>query len=102
MRAKGTVPFHHSGSTRLKADTAQELVLNMISIGCMVRLGKAYQNLKVDLQPMNEKFVARARTLIHRTGALQGCSRNFFRLCCVITTFVSMSAEPSSRQSGMR
>lgn len=53
-----------SGSTRLKAGTVQKLVLNTISTGCMVRLGKAYQNLMVDVQPTNEKLVARARRIV--------------------------------------
>lgn len=52
-----------SGSTRVKAGTVQKLVLNKISAGCMVRLGKVYQNLMVDLQPANEKLVARVRNI---------------------------------------
>ena len=53
-----------SGSTRLKAGTVQKLVLNMISTGCMVRLGKVYQNLMVDVQLTNEKLVARSRRIV--------------------------------------
>ena len=49
-----------TGSTRLKAGTAQKLVLNMISTITMVRLGKTYGNLMVDLRPTNEKLRERA------------------------------------------
>lgn len=59
-----------TGSTRLKAGTAQKLVLNMISTATMVGLGKAYQNLMVDVQPTNEKLHARAeRIVMEATGA---------------------------------
>ena len=58
-----------AGSTRLKAGTAQKLVLNMLTTLCMVRLGKTYGNVMVDLQATNEKLVARAeRTIMAVTG----------------------------------
>ena len=58
-----------TGSTRLKAGTAQKLVLNMISTLAMVRLGKVYGNLMVDMQATNEKLRARAeRTVMLATG----------------------------------
>ena len=53
-----------TGSTRLKAGTAQKLVLNMISTISMIRLGKTYGNLMVDLVPSNEKLRARARSIV--------------------------------------
>lgn len=53
-----------SGSTRLKSGTAQKMVLNMISTGAMVRLGKCYQNRMVDLNITNEKLRARALNLV--------------------------------------
>ena len=53
-----------TGSTRLKAGTAQKLVLNMISTGSMVRIGKAYQNLMVDVKQSNEKLRSRAMGII--------------------------------------
>lgn len=53
-----------TGSTRLKAGTAQKLVLNMISTGAMVRLGKVYQNLMVDVKASNEKLVDRACRIV--------------------------------------
>lgn len=53
-----------TGSTRLKAGTAQKLVLNMISTIVMVRLGKTYGNLMVDLKATNDKLLARAVRII--------------------------------------
>jgi N-acetylmuramic acid 6-phosphate etherase len=53
-----------AGSTRMKAGTAQKLVLNMLSTISMVRLGKTFGNLMVDVQPANEKLRARARTAV--------------------------------------
>jgi N-acetylmuramic acid 6-phosphate etherase len=55
-----TGPEVITGSTRLKAGTAQKLVLNMLSTGAMIRLGKTYGNLMVDLQPTNQKLRVRA------------------------------------------
>lgn len=58
-----------TGSTRLKAGTAQKLVLNMLSTGVMVRLGKTYGNLMVDVQATNAKLRQRAiRIVADATG----------------------------------
>ncbi len=53
-----------TGSTRLKAGTAQKLVLNMLSTGVMIRLGKTYGNLMVDVQSTNSKLRDRARRIV--------------------------------------
>lgn len=53
-----------TGSTRLKAGTAQKLILNMISTATMVGCGKAYQNLMVDVMQTNEKLVVRAQNIV--------------------------------------
>ncbi|MCU1235447.1 MAG: glucokinase regulatory-like protein [Candidatus Solibacter sp.] len=53
-----------AGSTRMKAGTAQKLVLNMLSTATCVRLGYVYGNLMVNVQPKNEKLVDRARRII--------------------------------------
>ncbi|MCE7080183.1 N-acetylmuramic acid 6-phosphate etherase [Streptomyces sp. ST2-7A] len=59
-----------TGSTRLKAGTAQKLVLNMISTVTMIRLGKTYGNLMVDVRATNDKLRARSRRIIAlATGA---------------------------------
>jgi len=59
-----------SGSTRLKAGTAQKMVLNMISTGVMIRLGKTYSNLMVDVQPTNVKLRQRARRIVAEAAGL--------------------------------
>lgn len=62
-----------TGSTRLKSGTAQKLVLNMISTGAMVKIGKVYQNLMVDMQATNIKLVDRARRMVcEATGCQPG------------------------------
>ncbi|WP_047382512.1 MULTISPECIES: N-acetylmuramic acid 6-phosphate etherase [unclassified Cetobacterium] len=53
-----------TGSTRLKSGTAQKLVLNMLSTGSMIKLGKVYGNLMVDVQSTNEKLVERAKKIV--------------------------------------
>ncbi len=58
------------GSTRLKSGTAQKLVLNMLTTTAMVRLGKVYQNMMVDLQLTNSKLADRAKRIVKMaTGA---------------------------------
>ncbi|MCJ1680619.1 N-acetylmuramic acid 6-phosphate etherase [Streptomyces sp. APSN-46.1] len=65
-----TGPELLTGSTRLKAGTAQKLVLNLISTITMIRLGKTYGNLMVDLRASNEKLRARSRRIVAlATGA---------------------------------
>jgi N-acetylmuramic acid 6-phosphate etherase len=61
-----------AGSTRLKAGTAQKLVLNMISTIAMVRLGKTFGNLMVDLRPTNEKLRARAARIVAQAAKVPG------------------------------
>lgn len=59
-----------TGSTRMKSGTAQKLVLNMLSTGAMVKLGKVYENLMVDVKATNVKLVDRAcRIVVEATGA---------------------------------
>ena len=53
-----------SGSTRLKAGTATKMVLNMLTTGAMVRMGKTYSNLMVDLRATNTKLVERATRIV--------------------------------------
>ncbi len=53
-----------AGSTRLKAATAQKMTLNMITTASMVKLGKVYENLMVDLKPASEKLIERAKGII--------------------------------------
>lgn len=55
-----------AGSTRMKSGTAQKLVLNMLTTASMIRLGKTYQNIMVDLQQTNQKLVERSKNIIMR------------------------------------
>ena len=65
-----------TGSTRLKSGTAQKLILNMISTASMVRTGKAYQNLMVDVMQTNEKLHTRAENIVmDATGVEQAEAR---------------------------
>lgn len=59
-----TGPEILTGSTRLKAGTAEKMVLNMISTASMVGIGKVYENLMVDVQQTNEKLVCRAENIV--------------------------------------
>lgn len=59
-----------AGSTRLKAGTATKMVLNMITTGAMVRLGKTLGNRMVDLRPTNEKLRIRARRMLRELAGL--------------------------------
>ena len=53
-----------TGSTRLKSGTGQKLVLNMITTASMIKIGKVYNNLMVDMKPVNAKLIKRAESLI--------------------------------------
>ena len=53
-----------TGSTRMKAGTAQKLVLNMLSTGAMIKTGKVFGNLMVDVRPTNKKLVERAKGIV--------------------------------------
>ena len=53
-----------TGSTRMKSGTAQKLVLNMLSTGTMIKMGKVYGNLMVDVKPSNEKLVHRCERIV--------------------------------------
>lgn len=53
-----------TGSTRMKAGTAQKLVLNMLSTGAMIKIGKVYSNLMVDVQASNQKLIERCKRIV--------------------------------------
>src|SRR6202043_2381120 len=59
-----------SGSTRLKAGTAQKMVLNMLSSGAMIRLGFVYGNLMVNLHLKNEKLIERGVGILQRAAGV--------------------------------
>lgn len=71
-----------TGSTRLKAGTAQKMVLNMLSTASMVGIGKTYQNLMVDLKPSNEKLIERSKQIItEATGCDYETAKTAFEEC---------------------
>lgn len=59
-----TGPEPLTGSTRMKSGTAQKLICNMLTTASMIKMGKVYQNLMVDLVPTNEKLVSRSLSII--------------------------------------
>jgi len=60
-----------TGSTRLKAGSAQKMVLNMLSTGAMIKLGKTYGNLMVDVQPTNAKLRKRAIRIVRDAAGVE-------------------------------
>ena len=94
-----------AGSTRMKAGTAQKLVLNMLSTAACVRLGYVYGNLMVNVQPKNEKLVDRACRIIaqaagvtpERAAALLVQSGNSVRTAIVMGTS-GVSREDAERR----
>ena len=61
-----------TGSTRMKSGTAQKMVLNMLSTGAMIKLGKVYGNLMVDVKPSNEKLIDRCRRIVCTAAEVDG------------------------------
>ena len=61
-----------SGSTRMKAGTAQKMILNMLSTGAMVRMGFVYGNLMVNVLPRNAKLSERAATILEQAVPMKG------------------------------
>lgn len=94
-----------SGSTRLKAGTATKLVLNMLTTGAMVRMGKTYSNLMVDLRATNTKLTERAiRIVTEVTGCAPSNSRDLLECCDgeVKTTIVSYIKDISADEARAR
>ena len=67
-----TGPEPITGSTRMKSGTAQKMVCNIISTTAMVKMGKVYQDLMIDVMPTNQKLVARAHNII---ATATGCTK---------------------------
>ena len=77
-----TGPEVVTGSTRMKSGTAQKMVLNMLSTAAMIKLGKVYGNLMVDVQATNEKLVQRAVSIVcTATGADAATARDALGRC---------------------
>lgn len=70
------------GSTRMKSGTAQKMVLNMLSTGAMIKMGKVYGNLMVDVKPSNQKLVDRCATIVQTaTGASREEAKKTLEQC---------------------
>ena len=71
-----------TGSTRMKAGTAQKMVLNMLTTGSMVKIGKTYQNLMIDVKPTNIKLKDRAVRIVSKIeiGSLSPLNPTFIVL----------------------
>lgn len=91
-----------TGSTRMKSGTAQKMVLNMLSTGTMIKLGKVYGNLMVDVKPSNEKLVRRCVTIVCNatgcdddtaTAALEACE--YRPKTAIVMVLCGVSAEES-------
>ena len=71
-----------TGSTRMKSGTAQKMVLNMLSTGAMVKLGKVYGNLMVDVKPSNQKLIDRCATIVQNaTGVSREVAKSTLEKC---------------------
>lgn len=71
-----------TGSTRMKSGTAQKMVLNMLSTGAMIKLGKVYGNLMVDVKPSNQKLVERCATIVQNaTGVSREEAKRTLEQC---------------------
>jgi N-acetylmuramic acid 6-phosphate etherase len=87
-----TGPEVIAGSTRMKAGTAQKLVLNMLTTGAFIRLGYVFGNLMVNVQPTNAKLADRARRIVaqaasvseERAGAVLAEAENSVRVAIVM------------------
>ncbi|MGL4252661.1 MAG: N-acetylmuramic acid 6-phosphate etherase [Fusobacteriaceae bacterium] len=96
-----------TGSTRLKAGTTQKLVLNMLTTLSMIKIGKVYGNLMVDVQATNEKLVERQKKIVmeatgvskeEATSALEKCSNNCKSAIFMILS--GLSAEEAMKKLG--
>ncbi len=94
-----------TGSTRMKSGTAQKLVLNMLSTGAMIRLGKTYGNLMVDVQPTNEKLKVRAvRIVAEATGLETDAAREALGAAggdvkaAIVSTLTGLAPEAARKQ----
>ena len=93
-----------TGSTRLKSGTAQKLVLNMLTTASMIRIGKSYENLMVDLSVSNEKLAARATRILievadctaEEAEAFLAASKNNVKLA-ILMALTGMNAAEGAR-----
>ena len=89
-----------TGSTRLKAGTAQKLVLNMISTGAMIRVGKVYSNLMVDVEATNAKLIERQVSIVmEATDCDRATAQKALEACHCKTAIVMVLADLSAAEA---
>ena len=100
-------PEFVTGSTRMKSGTAQKMVLNMLSTCTMVKLGKVYGNLMVDVKPSNEKLVHRCISIVREaTGADEKTAVAALEACgykcktAIVMLLCSVSADEAEARLG--
>ena len=93
-----------TGSSRMKSGTCQKMVLNMLSTGVMVKLGKVYGNLMVDVQATNAKLVSRAVRIVQTaTGAGEDVARQALEQCgyacktAIVMLLLNLNAEEAEK-----
>ena len=98
-------PEVDSGSTRLKAGTATKMVLNMLTTGAMVRMGKTYGNLMIDLRATNEKLTHRSRRIVAElTGVDESDAQGLLEQCdgevktAIVAQHCGLSAEQARKR----
>lgn len=93
-----------TGSTRMKSGTAQKMVLNILSTGAMIKRGKVYGNLMVDVKPSNEKLICRCKRIVcqatgeseeRATEALEAC--NYRAKTAIVMLKAKVDAETADK-----
>lgn len=92
-----------TGSSRMKSGTAQKMILNMLSTGAMIRIGKTYQNYMIDLRMMNEKLVDRGCRFVSEIANVpyeeaQKC----IKACGKVKTACVMAAKKCSPEEALK
>ena len=100
-----TGPEILAGSTRMKAGTATKMVLNMISTSTMIRLGKVYGNLMVDLMAVNKKLLDRGLRIISQVRGLNYeesevllKNANYSVKCAIVMSFLNCSLKEAKKE----
>lgn len=91
-----------AGSSRLKAGTAQKMILNMLSTGSMIKIGKTYENFMIDLKAVNEKLKDRAIRIVAQIAEVSHCEALATLLKCdweIKTAIISIKLGLDNEQS---
>ena len=94
-----------AGSSRLKAGTAQKMILNMLSTGSMIKIGKTYENFMIDLQAVNEKLKDRAIRIVAQIAGVSHSAALAVLLKCdwqiktaIVSLVLDMDVEKSAEE----